>query len=149
MQKAVSAIQSRTYGSICYLINGPPGTGKTKTIVESVTQLANDSDFVGTILLCAPSDPAADTLASRLKAFFGPETMLRLNEYSRTFAEVPQDLLSYCYVDQDIFNIPPFKLLMSYKIVITTCRGAEILIQARVTNRDLVSLNPLRLFCLL
>ena len=109
--------------------------------METVAQLANDDDCIGSILLCAPSDPAADTLALRLSAYFNPLTIFRLNEFSRTFAEVPQELLTYCYVEDNIFSLPPLPRLMSYKIVITTCRGAEVLIDARVTNRDLVSLQ--------
>lgn len=67
--------------------------------------------------------------------------MFRLNDYSRTFAEVPQELLPYCYVQDDIFNLPPLPELMSCKIVISTCRTTDVLVQARVTNRDLVTLE--------
>lgn len=123
------------------MVNGPPGTGKTKTICETVVQLANHPSFVGNILLCAPSNPAADTLAERLKPYFSLKSMLRLNDYSRTFAEVPLSLLPYCYVENDIFNIPPIAQLMAYRIVVTTCRDADILIQARVTNSDLAALQ--------
>ena len=135
----MAAIQSRDYGSICYLVNGPPGTGKTKTTVEAVTQLANDPGFPGSILVCAPSDQAADTLALRLKAYFAPAAMFRLNEFSRTFAEIPQELLPYCYIDKNIFGLPPFNVLMALKVVVTTCQGAEMLVKARISNRDLVS----------
>lgn len=104
-------------------------------------QLCNDPNFDGAILLCAPSDPAADQIALRLKAQFHPSEMFRLNDYSRTFAEVPQELLSYCYVDRSIFNIPPFPTLMGYKIIVTTCQAADILVQARTSNRDLALLE--------
>lgn len=137
----MDAIQSRNYGKTPFIIHGPPGTGKTKTICETVKQLCNDPNFDGAILLCAPSDPAADQLALRLKAQFDPTEMFRLNDYSRTFAEVPEKLLSYCYVDSSIFNLPPFPILMGFKIIITTCQAADILVQARTTNRDLALLE--------
>ncbi|KAL8959083.1 MAG: hypothetical protein Q9193_003990 [Seirophora villosa] len=140
-KKAVDAILAKTYGSIPFIINGPPGTGKTKTMVETVTQLAVDSTVDGAILVCAPSDSAADTLALRLRSHFEPKVMFRLNDFSRTFAEVPQELLPYCYVQDDIFNLPPLPELMTCKIVIATCRTADVLVQARVTNRDLVTLE--------
>lgn len=124
-----------------YLIFGPPGTGKTKTICETVAQLGEDPKFLGSILLCAPSNQAADTLAERLRETFDPKSMLRLNDSSRTFAEVPQTLLAYCYLDGDIFNLPPLTVLMKYQVVITTCQDADILVQARVTNRDLSTLQ--------
>lgn len=141
MQKAINAIQFQNYGKTPFLIHGPPGTGKTKTICETVKQLCNDPNFGGAILLCAPSNPAADQLALRLKAQFDPTEMFRLNDYSRTFAEVPQELLSYCYVDRSIFNLPPFPKLMGFKLIITTCQAADILVQARTTNRDLALLE--------
>lgn len=134
-------MQSRNYGEFCHLINGPPGTGKTKTVCEIVIQLGKDRNFIGSILLCAPSDPAADTLALRLKPYFEPKSLLRLNHFSRTFAEVPQELLPYCYVKDDIFNLPPMSKLMEYKIVIATCQAADILVQARVTNCDMILLQ--------
>ena len=140
-QKAVDAVQSRNYGDFCYLINGPPGTGKTKTLCEIATQLGHDTNFFGSILLCAPSNPAADTLALRLRVHFDPNSLLRLNEFSRTFAEVPQEILPYCYVEDDLFSLPPVSKLMAYRVVVTTCQTADVLVQARVTNRDLISLQ--------
>lgn len=106
-----------------------------------VVQLGMDPAIRGSILVCAPSNPAADTLALRLRSHFRPGTLLRLNEYSRTFAEVPQELLPYCWVEHDMFYLPPLSKLMAYKIVVVTCQGADTLIQARVTNCDLVALQ--------
>lgn len=110
-------------------------------MVETVTQLAFDADINGALLVCAPSDSAADTLALRLRGHFEPQVMFRLNDFSRTFAEVPQELLPYCYIQDDIFNLPPLPELMMCKIVIATCRTSDVLVQARVTNRDLVTLE--------
>ena len=140
-QKAVDAIQSRSYGDFCFLVNGPPGTGKTKTMCEVVVQLANDSGLQGSILLCAPSNQAADTLGIRLRHHFDPTSLLRLNDFSRTFAEVPNELLPFCFVENQLFSLPPVPALMKFKVVITTCQAADILVQARVTNRDLALLQ--------
>lgn len=134
-------MQSRNFGDFCYLIHGPPGTGKTLTICEVATQLGKDTGLYGSILLCAPSNPAADTLALRLKGHFQPRELLRLNHFSRTFAEVPRELLPYCHVENDIFNLPPIDKLMAYRIVVTTCQAADLLVRARVTNRDLYLLH--------
>ena len=140
-KKAVDAVTTTNYAQLCYLINGPPGTGKTKTICEIVTQLGKHPKFPGSMLLCAPSNQAADTLAQRLSKHFRPSELLRLNHFSRTFAEVPIDLMLYCFVDRNVFNVPPIAKLMGYKIVITTCPDADILVQARVSNRDLSRLQ--------
>ena len=66
--------------------------------------------------------------------------MLRLNDCSRTFAEVPNSLLSYCFVKDNIFNLPPLQELLKKRVVITTCRDAAMLVQARLTNRDIADL---------
>lgn len=140
-KKTVDAVTTTNYGQLCYLINGPPGTGKTKTICEIVTQLGKHADFTESMLLCAPSNQAADTLAQRLTKHFPPSEMLRLNHFSRTFAEVPIELMLYCFVDENIFDIPPVAKLMAYKIVIATCQDADILVHSRVSNRDLFNLQ--------
>ena len=54
---------------------------------------------------------------------------------------MPQEILPYCYVEDDLFSLPPVAKLMTYKIVVTTCQTADVLVQARVTNRDLISLQ--------
>lgn len=139
--KAVDAIQSGRYGTLPFLIFGSPGkSGMTQTLVETALQLINRTSC-SHILLCAPSDPAADILALRLHYHLAPSELLRLNAPSRTFAEVPGELLPYCYSTNDLFMLPDFKALMKLKIIVTTCRDADILVQARVTNQDLVKLE--------
>jgi putative helicase MOV10L1/helicase MOV-10 len=136
-QKAIESICSQNYGTLPFLIDGPPGSGKTKTSVEAALQLLRNVDKVTHILFCAPSDPAADTIVQRLSANLKPAEMLRLNRPSRTFAEVPATTLPFCYSSQNIFNLPPFKVLMSYRLVVTTCRDASLLLYSRMTNSDL------------
>ncbi|KAI0597038.1 P-loop containing nucleoside triphosphate hydrolase protein [Biscogniauxia sp. FL1348] len=138
-KKAVESICLRDYGTLPFLISGPPGTGKTKTLIETAVQLVKHDAATRHILLCAPSDPAADILAERLCSHFNNTELLRLNRQSRTFAEVPSSLLPFCYVVGNVFSIPPFPQLMAYRVVVTTCRDASILMWARMTNTDLYS----------
>jgi helicase MOV-10 len=66
-----------------YIVFGPPGTGKTLTLVEAILQvlkLAEKGQRVK-ILAAAPSDPAADILATRLAQELGTDRMLRLCWY--------------------------------------------------------------------
>lgn len=139
--KAVNAVFENNYGSLPFLISGPPGTGKTMTTVEAVLQLVLNKKAQH-IIVCAPSDPAADTLAQRLKEYLKhPMSLFRMNGPSRTFAEVPESLMAFCYIENDCFGLPPFKTLMNYKVIVTTCRDADMLIRARLTNRDLHELE--------
>ncbi|KAF2247814.1 P-loop containing nucleoside triphosphate hydrolase protein [Trematosphaeria pertusa] len=133
---AVGDLVTNIYGTLPYLISGPPGTGKTKTLVEIAMQLL-ESEQVSHILICAPSDPAADTLALRLKQYLNPSQLLRLNGPWRTDIEVPQELMPYSYMERDMFYLPPFQNLMAFDVVVTSCRDASILVDARLTNADL------------
>lgn len=70
--------------------------------MEAVLQLVRTKPD-SYILLCAPSDPATDTLAKRLAAHLGVGEMLRLQNQTRTFAEVPVELLPYSFILNDRF----------------------------------------------
>ncbi|KAF2642781.1 P-loop containing nucleoside triphosphate hydrolase protein [Massarina eburnea CBS 473.64] len=139
---AVNSVCESDYGVVPYLISGPPGTGKTKTLVEIAMQLLN-THSVDHLLICAPSDQAADTLALRLKKYLKPTELLRLNGPWRPVAEVNEKLTmhGYTYMEDDMFYLPPFKQFMAYNVVVTSCGDASILMEARLTNMDLWTLE--------
>jgi hypothetical protein len=66
-----------------------------------------------------------------------PKSLFRLNGWTRSFAEVPGNLLLYSKIENNLFSLPDFETMMSYKIVVTTCRDADMLVQARLTNKAL------------
>ncbi|KAF2215572.1 hypothetical protein CERZMDRAFT_65060 [Cercospora zeae-maydis SCOH1-5] len=134
--RAINTVLHEDYGRVPYLISGPPGTGKTKTVVELALQLLAQ-DETKHVLICAPSDSAADTLVRRLSSRLSPVELLRLNSTARSFPEVPDAILPYCCVDDRIFSIPRFVDFMRKQIVVTTARDAELLRRARLTNTDL------------
>jgi helicase MOV-10 len=138
--RAVHTVVKENYGPVPFIVSGPPGTGKTKTIVELALQLIAIKKS-SHLLVCAPSDPAADTLVQRLKLHFGPRDLLRVNSPSRSFPEVPDSVLPFCCVDDGMFSLPSFGELMRCRTVVTTCRDAKIMLQARVSNRDLFHLE--------
>jgi superfamily I DNA/RNA helicase len=94
LQSAVSSIARHQF-LVPYLISGPPGTGKTRTVVETVLQILRVQPEA-CILLCAPSNPATDTLVLRLKNHLTPDQMFRLNDQSRNLAGVPNSMRHYC-----------------------------------------------------
>lgn len=50
-RRAVNSIWSQDYGNLPFLISGPPGTGKTKTVIETVLQLVKKTTEHAHILL--------------------------------------------------------------------------------------------------
>ncbi|XP_065829382.1 uncharacterized protein [Oscarella lobularis] len=92
-----------------YVVLGPPGTGKTVTLVEAILQIFYRIPF-SRILVTAPSNSAADLLALRLRATrcFFPGDVARLSESS-------ESSLPFCYSADDVETI-------AYcRIVVTTC----------------------------
>ena len=143
-RKAVDAIIKKQYGAVPFIISGPPGTGKTKTLVEAALQLLHSAASANErchLLICAPSDSAADTIATRLQAHLNRMELFRLNGWTRSFAEVPESLMLHSYTENDLFAIHPFATMMNFKVVVTTCRDAEMLVRARLTNVDLAVLT--------
>ncbi|KAJ6478594.1 P-loop containing nucleoside triphosphate hydrolase protein [Mycena vitilis] len=125
---------------IPFLIFGPPGTGKTRTTVETVLQILRFHPEAS-IILCAPSNPATDTLIMRLRSTLLPHEMFRLNDPNRTFAEVPLSIRQYCYVENDKFALPAWDVLLRYRVVVCSCLDAGILVDAHCTNNALARLE--------
>ncbi|KAF8948574.1 hypothetical protein BGZ47_004088 [Haplosporangium gracile] len=135
-QKAtVQSIVRNDYGLVPFIISGPPGTGKTKTLTETALQiLMNDTQ--SHILITAPSHSACDTIMNRLIPYLKPQYLFRLNDPTRTFAEVPTAIMPYCF-GSDYFNMPPLDDLLRFRIVVCTCADAGMLISAGASNQSL------------
>ncbi|XP_046896067.1 putative helicase mov-10-B.1 [Hypomesus transpacificus] len=118
------AIQNIVAGSsrpAPYLVFGPPGTGKTVTVVEAIKQLVKTNSF-NHILACAPSNSAADLLCKRIVEHVDKRLVLRMYASSRNPWDVPEELLTCCNLDEDgeTFVFPSKESLMEYKIMVTT-----------------------------
>ncbi|KAH7105113.1 P-loop containing nucleoside triphosphate hydrolase protein [Auriculariales sp. MPI-PUGE-AT-0066] len=124
---AVTAILHQPAGSPPFIVFGPPGTGKTITVVEAMRQLTLARPTFR-ILACAPSNSAADLLAERL-ADTGLSTreLFRLNAPSRSAEKLPVILEKYSRInDAGTFCVPTVQELCAFRVVVTTCISASV-----------------------
>ena len=82
------------------IIHGPPGTGKTTTVVELIRQAVRRGDRV---LACAPSNLAVDNMLERLIA--GDERAIRIGHPARVLPELREHTL-----DVQVESHPDLKL---------------------------------------
>lgn len=64
------------------LIHGPPGTGKTFTLVEIIRQMVNRGERV---LVCGPSNVSVDNILERLKHHIKGNKLIRIGHPARLF----------------------------------------------------------------
>ncbi|KAF7313870.1 RNA helicase [Mycena chlorophos] len=118
--ETVAAIVHRPRGSVPFVVFGPPGTGKTVTIVEAINQILQ-RDPKARILACAPSNSAADLIAQRLSPL-GTTTLLRLNSQTRKHEDLPKDLQKFSVINDNLtFVLPVLEDLRKYRVVVSTC----------------------------
>ena len=113
-------------------------------MVEAIVQVRRTRKDSSRVLVCAPSNSAADLLALRLLAPGGgrPKSeLLRVNAYARARAEVPEELrdVSIPYDEvAEVHLLPSLSMLTAplVRIVVCTClmaakvRAAEIRCQS-------------------
>lgn len=87
------------------VIHGPPGTGKTTTIVEIVKTLVEKGERV---LVCASSNAAVDVLTERIAKSNIP--VVRLGNPSK----ITEQNLQYC-LERQVVNHPQFSLVKELK----------------------------------
>lgn len=101
-----------------YIIFGPPGTGKTVTMVEAILQVyarLKDSK----ILVCGNSNASVDVLATRIKesGIVPLDKMVRVSAFYRMEKLIPPELEDVTK-DMGLISSDMYK---NYRVVITTC----------------------------
>ena len=127
---AVQAIVSQVSGPAPYLVFGPPGTGKTVTLVEAIKQVWHLEPGAH-ILAAAPSNTAADLLTIRLSKHVPREEMYRLMAHSRQQDCVPDSVRVFSNLTPSGYVFPNQETLSQYRIIVTTLVTAGKLVSAQ------------------
>jgi len=99
----------------CY---SSPGTGKTVTIIEGMRQLLRNPNTI--ILASAPSNAAADIIASRLKDYLTPDQLFRF--YAPSYkGVVPPGLAPYTFKKGNFHSVHELNKMASFRVIVTTC----------------------------
>ncbi|XP_060083408.1 RNA helicase Mov10l1-like [Ylistrum balloti] len=119
---AVTRILQGQCRPLPYILFGPPGTGKTMTVVEAIIQILKKMSS-SRILACTPSNSAADLIAERIHDSGQVKTsdMVRLNAAQRNMETVPDCVKPYCCYGDNL------DLASHYRVVVCTCASAGIL----------------------
>lgn len=117
---AASAAGGENCANLPLLLWGPPGTGKTTTLVHTIQSILK-RDSQARVLATAPSNRAADILCERLAAL-GVRRMLRLVAVMRDPRDISPAVRSYTKLDEHGgFTVPALEELHRYDVVVATC----------------------------
>nr|XP_020480456.1 RNA helicase Mov10l1 isoform X3 [Monopterus albus] len=120
-REAVKRILAGECRPIPYVLFGPPGTGKTITLIEAILQVYH---FLPSsrILVCTPSNSAADLICIRLhdSGFLHAASFARVNASYRQEETIPEVLRSYSKAGEDIRHAS------FHRIVVCTCSSAGL-----------------------
>ncbi|KAJ4938407.1 hypothetical protein JOQ06_003027 [Pogonophryne albipinna] len=118
-REAVKRILEGECRPIPYVLFGPPGTGKTITIIEAILQVYH---FLPSsrVLVCTPSNSAADLICTRLhhSGFLHAASLARVNASSRQEESIPEALRAYSKAGEDIRHAS------FHRIVVSTCSSS-------------------------
>ncbi|XP_070803218.1 RNA helicase Mov10l1 [Pituophis catenifer annectens] len=124
---AVKRILSGECRPTPYILFGPPGTGKTVTIIEAILQIYYSLPS-SRILVCAPSNSATDLICVRLhdSKLLRPGVMVRVNAINRNEENLNEVIKYYCKAGEDLHEASRFR------IIIVTCSSAGMFYQIGV-----------------
>ncbi|XP_072097342.1 RNA helicase Mov10l1 [Mobula birostris] len=107
-----------------YIVFGPPGTGKTVTILEAILQIYFTLPH-SRILAAAPSNSATDLLCIRLheSGLLKQGDMVRVNATWRLEKHIPETVQLYSKDGEDLWQAA------HSRIVISTCSSAALFYQ--------------------
>ncbi|KAI1726516.1 AAA domain-containing protein [Ditylenchus destructor] len=134
-KRAVYSILHRTHLPYPFVLFGPPGTGKTISLVESIRHIVRQN-AQNRILVCTPSRMAADNFAKAVleKDFLHPKYIFRMHSLSTSAIGRDKKLDPVIYLPKEggkrFYGIPERTNLKMFRIIITTLSTSSYLTSA-------------------
>ncbi|XP_063988687.1 putative helicase mov-10-B.1 isoform X2 [Diachasmimorpha longicaudata] len=126
-QQAIRNILHKTSQPDPYILFGPPGTGKTSTLIEAILQIQKRSSSTR-ILICTPSNSAADEIALKLQRhcpdIISENALFRMYSASKKSDDVHELIKGSSNMSSDEAVFLSKELFMRKKIVIVTLATA-------------------------
>ncbi|XP_055319847.1 putative helicase mov-10-B.1 isoform X2 [Sitodiplosis mosellana] len=135
---AVKNILRQTSYPFPYLLFGPPGTGKTKTLIETVLQIIRNNNPDEYILVCATSNSACNEVAKRLlQSNGGKDKVFRIFSKSVAFKmdDIPTDVLAASNLKTGEHYYPSLQYLYQCKVIVCTLTTAGRLSQGKINPK--------------
>lgn len=122
---AIRHIVNRTSFPSPYIVFGPPGTGKTSTLVEAVAQIVKLQPK-SKVLITVNSNSACDEIGERLIKFVGANKMYRFYSpsFSKKMDRVNKKLKTCSNLKYGYHIQPSSEEIVSYNVIISTLVNA-------------------------
>ncbi|XP_065086802.1 putative helicase MOV-10 [Ochlerotatus camptorhynchus] len=130
---AVRNIVNRTAFPAPYILFGPPGTGKTSTIVEAVIQIWKLQPTAN-VLVSAPSNFACEEFTKRLLEFIPATDVFRFLSKSceKNILNMDQAVVDISNISSGTYAIPSWHDVYNSRIVVATTTMCGRLAQAKI-----------------
>ncbi|XP_021708612.1 putative helicase MOV-10 isoform X2 [Aedes aegypti] len=130
---AVRNIVNRTSFPAPYVLFGPPGTGKSSTLVEVIGQIYKLHPEAN-MLVVAPSNFAANEITSRILNVVPEKHVFRYFSRSsiRTVNDIDENILQISNMADKKYDLPYYQDIYLARIVVTTLATAGRLVQANI-----------------
>lgn len=120
--------------------HGHAGTGKTRTLVEAISQIMKNESPSEYVLVCATSNSACDELAKRLieGGIAGGDKVFRIfskSVPSKDMSTIPQCVLNASNLSKGEHYFPSLDILYTYKVIVCTLTTAGRLSQGKINTR--------------
>ena len=112
-----------------FLLDGPPGTGKTKTLVAAINEIVRTTKK--NILVCAHSNSACDEITQRLADVLRPGELFRMFAINHNRKLVHDKIKPFCNLIEENFKFPSLRYLYMFRVVICTLLTAGAITRAR------------------